>query len=41
LPVEIINRLDASDLNLEEGEDSLEGDDATAANLGGIAKTMK
>ena len=35
LPVEIINRLDASDLNLEEGEDSLEEGDAMAANLGG------
>jgi hypothetical protein len=38
LRVEIINRLDASDLNLEEGEDSLEEGDAMAANLGGDCK---
>jgi hypothetical protein len=36
--VEIINRLDASDLNLEEGEDSLEEGDATAANIWGDCK---
>jgi hypothetical protein len=41
LQVEIINRLDASDLNLEEGDNSLEEGDVTAANLGGIAKKMK
>jgi hypothetical protein len=35
LRVEIINRMDASDLNLEEGEDSVEEGDVTAANLGG------
>ncbi len=35
LQVEIINRFDASGLNLEEGEDSLEEGDAMAANLGG------
>ncbi len=38
LRVEIINRLDVSDLNLEEGEDSLEEGDTTAANLGGDCK---
>jgi hypothetical protein len=41
LRVEIICRLDASDLNSEEGGDSLEGGDTTPANLGGIAKAMK
>ncbi len=35
LRVEIIRRLDASDLNSEEGGDSLEGGDAAPANLGG------
>ncbi len=35
LRVEIICCLDASDLNSEEGEDSLEGGDAAPANLGG------
>ncbi len=38
LRVEIINRLDASDLNSGEGKDSFEGGDATAANLGGGCK---
>ncbi len=33
--VEIISRLDASDLNSEEGDNSLEESNATAANLGG------
>jgi hypothetical protein len=33
LRVEIINRLDASDLNYEEGDNSLEEGDATTANL--------
>ena len=36
--VEIICRLDASDLNSEEGEDSLEGGDTAPANLGGDRK---
>ncbi len=36
--VEIICRLDASDLNSEEGGDSLEGGDAAPANLGGDCK---
>ncbi len=36
--VEIISRLDTSDLNSEEGGDSLEGGDATPANLGGDHK---
>ncbi len=35
LRVEIISRLDASDLNSEEGGDSLEGGDVAPANLGG------
>ncbi len=34
LRVEIIRTLDASDLNSEEGEDSLEGGDTAPANLG-------
>jgi hypothetical protein len=38
LRVEIISRLDASDLNSEEGGDSLEGGDAAPANLGGDCK---
>ncbi len=38
LQVEIISRLDASDLNSEEGGDSLEGGDAAPANLGGDRK---
>jgi hypothetical protein len=38
LRVEIIGRLDASDLNLEEGGDSLEGGDTATANLGGNGK---
>jgi hypothetical protein len=38
LRVEIICRLDASDLNSEEGEDSLEGGDTAPANLGGDCK---
>jgi hypothetical protein len=38
LRVEIICRLDASDLNSEEGEDSLEGGDRAPANLGGDRK---
>jgi hypothetical protein len=38
LRVEILNRLDASDPNLEEGENSLEEGDATAATLGGDPK---
>jgi hypothetical protein len=41
LRVEIINSLDASDLNSEEGGDSLEGGDAAAANLGGDHKDDK
>ncbi len=41
LRIEIINRLDTLDLNLEEGEENLEQSDATAVNLGGVAKTMK
>ncbi len=36
--VEIICRLDASDLNSEEGGDSLEGGDAAPENLGGDCK---
>ncbi len=35
LRVEIIRTLDASDLNSEEGEDSLKGGDTAPANLGG------
>ncbi len=38
LRVEIIRRLDASDLNSEEGGDSLEGGDAAPANSGGDCK---
>jgi hypothetical protein len=38
LRVEIIRTLDASDLNSEEGEDSLEGGDMAPANLGGDRK---
>ncbi len=39
MQVEIItSRLDASDLNSEEGGDSLEGGEATPANLGGDRK---
>ncbi len=34
LRVEINNRLDASDLNLEVGEDSFEEGDATTENIG-------
>jgi hypothetical protein len=41
LRVEIIIRLDASDLSLEEGGESLEGGDLTAANLGGDCKEDK
>ncbi len=44
LRIKIINRLDASDLNLEEGEENLEEGDKITLNLGGVflkAKMMK